>query len=221
MRIDRVSWALIGWLLLLFGGWARSVQAQEVPSKDVGKSTYFVPVIPNGKVNVHPYFGNFKYTLPFFKLAGAGPATSFGITYNTSNLLSENPGFAHGWTCDYFMRLQPVGDVIIFKMPWGQDTNLFGSDNEFEMAVGFGVNGKLQQVVNPDYLWQLNMDGGTIYTFKQVIAGQTTAYLRNIIDPTGNRTDLVYENGKLTKIVDMVPPNGPFGVCPAITCLNV
>lgn len=212
MRLNRGTWAMIGWALLLFGGWAHHASAQEVPSKDVGKSTYFIPVFPGGSVNIYPYDGNFKYSLPLFKTSGVGPCMSFGLTYNVANVWNDNPTCVSlGWTCDYLMKLEPSADggSLKFTLPWGDAVNMTTSGGSSNCNAGFGFAAQFNEATDTTlpYHWSMQVVGGKTYLFN------ADGTLRSILDPTGNRTDILWASaGHPSAIVDMVPPNGAFGV---------
>lgn len=201
---------MIGWALLLFGGWAHQASAQEVPSKDVGKSTYFIPVFPGGSVNIYPYDGNFKYSLPLFKTSGVGPCMSFGLTYNVANVWNDNPTcLSLGWSCDYLMKLAPSpdGSSLTFTLPWGDQLNLTSNSGTANVNAGFGFSAQIQTVTASEYHWAMHVLGGKEYRFN------ADGSLRSIIDPTGNRTDILHlDASRPSAIVDMVPPTGAFGV---------
>jgi RHS repeat-associated protein len=209
MRLERGTWTLIGWLLLLFGGWAHNAQAQQVPSRDVGKSTYFIPAMPGGSANVHPARGNFRYKIPLFRTSGVGPCTSMGLTYDSG--VVDTPGLTHlglGWTTDYFMRItQNAGepDVVQLILPWGERIAIgetAPNSQIFQFKSGFGFVAQIVKEEGDGYQYAMKVDGGTAYLFNY-----TDGTLRSIVDPVGHRIDLINNtDGKPIKVIDMVPP---------------
>jgi RHS repeat-associated protein len=216
MNMTPKTWTLIGWLLLFFGGWSYQSHAQDVPSKDVGVSTYLVPVFPGGQVNVYPYIGNFKYTLPVFKTSGVGPCTSFTLTYDTNNLSHEDKAdsalvLSAGWQCDYMMRVRPdpSGQVMTLYLPWGGDS--LGAIEQgagtatYSVTFGFGFTGQITRGPGGPYHWALQVIGGRQYLFN------SDGGLSSIVDPTGNRTDVVWrDKWRPAQVIDMVLPGTPY-----------
>lgn len=214
MTLGRRTWIALGWALLIFGGWAHNAQAQEVPSRDVGQSTYFVPAMPGGSVNLFPYFGDFKYELPLFRASGVGQTTSFTLTYNSANLRNPNiTSLGFGWTTAYFMRISQVPPQfpedkppIEFSLPWGEMVRLFETDSgDFQLTRGYGFVAQIVKEEGGPDKFAVKVDGGTAYLFKLVDPGTGMCVLRSIIDPVGNRIDIVHNlNGRPVQVIDQV-----------------
>jgi RHS repeat-associated protein len=220
MRFERGSWIVIGWMLLILGGWSAHAHAQEVPSRDVGQSTYFVPVMPGGSANLFPYFADFKYQLPLFRASGVGHTTNFGLTYNTANLRNPNiTALGFGWTTDYFMRITQAPPQfpedkppLEIALPWGEMARVFESDSgDFQLTRGYGFVAQIvKQQGGPDQ-FAMMVDGGTAYLFKLVDPVAGMCVLRSIVDPVGNRIDIVHNgNGRPIQIIDQVLPGSAY-----------
>ena len=213
MNMSPKTWTLIGWLLLFFGGWAHQAHAQDVPSKDVGQSTYMVPIFPGGQVNLFPFSGNFKYTLPLFKTSGVGPCTSFNLTYDTKNFTHVDGAtfskvLSMGWQCDYHMRIiadTSGGSAIKLVLPWGAGELGIpqSSGGAYNVNYGFGFAGQITKLSNQPYTWAMQIIGGRLYLFNN------SGSLMSIVDPTGNRTDITWQDPwRPLTITDMVDSNG-------------
>jgi len=145
-----------------------------------------------GEGGVNPSSGNYSTSCTDMSIPAPGFAVNISRTYNSKDQRQTLLG--RGWTFGFEGKITNKEDILEVSLPNGS-AHVFHIDNDKYVAEG--TRAKLEKTATGSYI--LTTQDQYKYGFDS-----KTYELTYMEDKSGNRINLTYESGRLTKITDTV-----------------